>query len=61
MFDLRTGKPFEIPERDQFGRCRFVTEFEKLNRVRMLSLMLKTNTMTTLLVSFADGDYLSGG
>ena len=35
MFDLRTGKPFEIPERDQFGRCRFVTEFEKLNRVRM--------------------------
>ena len=33
MFDLRTGKPFEIPERDQFGRCRFVTEFEKLNRV----------------------------
>lgn len=33
MFDLRSGKPFEIPERDQFGRCRFVTEFEKLNRI----------------------------
>ena len=33
MFDLRTGKPFEIPEKDQFGRCRFVTEFEKLNRI----------------------------
>ena len=33
MFDLRTGKPMEIPERDQFGRCRFVTEFEKLNRI----------------------------
>ena len=61
MFDLRTGKPFEIPERDQFGRCRFVTEFEKLNRVRMLILMLKTNTMTTSLVSFTDGNYLSGG
>jgi len=33
MFDLRSGKPMEIPERDQFGRCRFVTEFEKLNRI----------------------------
>lgn len=33
MFDLRTGKPFEIPEKDQFGRCRFVSEFEKLNRI----------------------------
>ena len=33
MFDLRTGKPIEIPEKDQFGRCRFVTEFEKMNRI----------------------------
>ena len=33
MFDLRTGKPFQVPEKDQFGRCRFVTEFEKLNRI----------------------------
>ena len=33
MFDLRTGKPFEIPEQDIFGRCRPVNEFEKLNRV----------------------------
>ena len=33
MFDLRTGKPFDIPEKDQFGRCRFVSEFEKLNRI----------------------------
>ena len=33
MFDLRTGKPFEVPEKDQFGRCRFVSEFEKLNRI----------------------------
>ena len=40
MFDLRTGKPFEIPERDQFGRCRFVTEFEKLNRVRNMMLLV---------------------
>ena len=33
MFDLRTGRPLEIPEKDQFGRCRFVSEFEKLNRI----------------------------
>ena len=33
MFDLRTGKPFEVLEKDQFGRCRFVSEFEKLNRI----------------------------
>merc|ERR1711953_549893 len=33
MFDLRTGKPFQVPEKDQFGRCRSVSEFEKLNRV----------------------------
>jgi hypothetical protein len=32
LFDLRTGKPFQIPEADQFGRCRYVTDFEKLNR-----------------------------
>ena len=33
MMDLRTGKPMTIPESDQFGRCRFVTDFEKLNRI----------------------------
>ena len=33
MFDLRTGKPFNIPEEDQYGRCRPVTDFEKLNRI----------------------------
>ena len=33
LYDLRTGKPFEIPAQDQFGSCRFVSEFEKLNRV----------------------------
>ena len=50
MFDLRTGKPFEIPERDQFGRCRFVTEFEKLNRVRnMICVTFRTNIVITFL------------
>jgi len=33
MYDLRTGKPFNIPEEDQYGRCRPVTDFEKLNRI----------------------------
>ena len=33
MFDLRTGKPFDIPKVDQYGRCRPVTDFEKLNRI----------------------------
>ena len=33
MYDLRTGKPFSIPEEDQYGRCRPVTDFEKLNRI----------------------------
>ena len=33
LFNLRTGKPFEIPEGDTFGRSRSVAEFEKLNRV----------------------------
>ncbi|GLH13815.1 Serine/threonine-protein kinase PITSLRE [Gryllus bimaculatus] len=28
-----TGKPMEIPEQDLLGRCRFVSEFEKLNRI----------------------------
>ncbi|XP_043223983.1 cyclin-dependent kinase 10-like [Amphibalanus amphitrite] len=28
-----TGRPMEIPERDILGRCRFVSEFEKLNRI----------------------------
>jgi cyclin-dependent kinase 10 len=33
LFNLRTGKPFDVPERDVFGRTRPVAEFEKLNRV----------------------------
>jgi len=33
MFDLRTGRPLEIPEGDLYGRCRPVHDFEKLNRV----------------------------
>ncbi|CAH1973086.1 unnamed protein product [Acanthoscelides obtectus] len=28
-----TGKPMNIPETDILGRCRFVSEFEKLNRI----------------------------
>ncbi|XP_047102579.1 cyclin-dependent kinase 10 [Schistocerca piceifrons] len=28
-----TGKPMDIPEQDVLGRCRFVSEFEKLNRI----------------------------
>ncbi|VEN59056.1 unnamed protein product [Callosobruchus maculatus] len=28
-----TGKPMNIPESDILGRCRFVSEFEKLNRI----------------------------
>ena len=36
MMDLRTGKPLEIPDKDQFGRCRYVTDFEKLNRLLFL-------------------------
>ncbi|XP_037073213.1 cyclin-dependent kinase 10-like [Pollicipes pollicipes] len=28
-----TGRAMEIPERDILGRCRFVSEFEKLNRI----------------------------
>ncbi|XP_066590741.1 cyclin-dependent kinase 10 [Prorops nasuta] len=28
-----TGKPMEIPEEDILGKCRFVSEFEKLNRI----------------------------
>jgi hypothetical protein len=27
--DLRTGKPMDIPDSDQFGSCRPVAEFEK--------------------------------
>lgn len=33
FFDLRTGKPYELAEAEQFGSCRFVSEFEKLNRI----------------------------
>lgn len=33
LMDLRTGEPYEIREEEQFGACRFVSEFEKLNRV----------------------------
>ncbi|KAL1439735.1 hypothetical protein MTO96_009598 [Rhipicephalus appendiculatus] len=30
---LSTGKFFEVPEKDIAGRCRLVTDFEKLNRI----------------------------
>ncbi|ELU08018.1 hypothetical protein CAPTEDRAFT_149303 [Capitella teleta] len=33
LYSLKTGEPFDIDERDQYGRCRSVTEFEKLNRI----------------------------
>ena len=33
FFDLRTGKPYEVAPEEQFGSCRFVSEFEKLNRI----------------------------
>ena len=33
LFNLRTGEPFEIPEKFVYGCCRPVAEFEKLNRV----------------------------
>ncbi|XP_059477557.1 cyclin-dependent kinase 10 [Neocloeon triangulifer] len=33
LTSLRTSKPMPIPEEDTFGRCRFVSEFEKLNRI----------------------------
>ncbi|XP_022199786.1 cyclin-dependent kinase 10-like [Nilaparvata lugens] len=33
LTSLVTGKAMEIPEKDLFGRCRFVSEFEKLNRI----------------------------
>ncbi|CAD7091803.1 unnamed protein product [Hermetia illucens] len=33
LISFRTGKPMEINERDNLGRCRLVTEFEKLNRI----------------------------
>ncbi|RZC41166.1 hypothetical protein BDFB_005676, partial [Asbolus verrucosus] len=28
-----TGKSMDIPDSDILGRCRFVSEFEKLNRI----------------------------
>ncbi|KAG7172666.1 cyclin-dependent kinase 10-like [Homarus americanus] len=33
LVSFLTGKPIEIPEEHLFGKCRFVGEFEKLNRV----------------------------
>ncbi|XP_049875420.1 cyclin-dependent kinase 10 [Pectinophora gossypiella] len=33
LISFRTGKTMEIPEKDILGRCRFVGEFEKLNRI----------------------------
>jgi cyclin-dependent kinase 10 len=33
LFNLRSGKPFDIKSSDLYGRTRPVTEFEKLNRV----------------------------
>lgn len=33
LASLSTGKFFEIPDKDMTGRCRLVTDFEKLNRI----------------------------
>ncbi|KAK7604648.1 hypothetical protein V9T40_005834 [Parthenolecanium corni] len=33
LMSFLTGKTMEIPENDTLGRCRFVSEFEKLNRI----------------------------
>ncbi|KAK8403555.1 hypothetical protein O3P69_000542 [Scylla paramamosain] len=33
LVSFLTGKPIEIPEKHLFGKCRFVGEFEKLNRI----------------------------
>lgn len=33
LFNLRTGEPFEVKERDMYGRTRDVSDFEKLNRI----------------------------
>uniref|UniRef100_A0A0K2UQP4 cyclin-dependent kinase n=1 Tax=Lepeophtheirus salmonis TaxID=72036 RepID=A0A0K2UQP4_LEPSM len=33
LFNLRTGMPFDIPREDEYGTCRPVSDFEKLNRI----------------------------
>lgn len=33
LYSFRDLKPMPIPEKDLLGRCRFVAEFEKLNRI----------------------------
>ncbi|GAB0096257.1 cyclin-dependent kinase 10 [Sergentomyia squamirostris] len=33
LVSFQTGEPIEIPESDILGRCRSVSEFEKLNRI----------------------------
>lgn len=33
LYSFRELKPIPIPEKDLLGRCRFVAEFEKLNRI----------------------------
>ncbi|ERL88176.1 hypothetical protein D910_05564 [Dendroctonus ponderosae] len=33
LTSFQTGKPMNIPDTDILGRCRFVSEFEKLNRI----------------------------
>lgn len=33
LVSFLSGKPIEIPEKHLFGKCRFVGEFEKLNRI----------------------------
>ncbi|KAL4712716.1 hypothetical protein ACJJTC_008013 [Scirpophaga incertulas] len=33
LISFRTGKIMDIPEKDILGRCRFVGEFEKINRI----------------------------
>ncbi|CAG2120393.1 unnamed protein product, partial [Medioppia subpectinata] len=33
LFSLKNLRPEEVPPEDQLGKCRLVTEFEKLNRI----------------------------
>lgn len=33
LTSFKTGEPMSIPDADVLGRCRFVSEFEKLNRI----------------------------
>ncbi|KAJ8949956.1 hypothetical protein NQ318_002363 [Aromia moschata] len=52
LTSFKTGKQMSIPDSDIFGRCRFVTEFEKLNRIGEGTygiIVLKTQALIKLL------------